>query len=176
MWAAWGDLWAFADPVSIDGQAKTIRINPDVAAITTIDIYSAWVRWAALYDQLKYLPAMRTVGLDTLPGGQFTGLFVFLMHGWQIVTDHNVTVDGILYHDDAGVPAFDIRPGGGVTNKVAALAYGVNTAGSTGPTAAGIAAELLAQLQATNIPVNVKQVNGVLIQGAGVAGNPMRPV
>jgi hypothetical protein len=66
------------------------------------------------------------------------------MNGWQVVADSTVTFDGIIYHDDDGVSPFVILPGGGVTNKVAALAYGVSTSGSTGPTAAEIAAAVAA--------------------------------
>ncbi len=137
MWQYWGDLWAQGDRVHLDGPARTLTIHPEVSSISTTELYSAWVRWASLYDHLKYLPAMRTVGNDALPGGQVTGLFVFLMSGWQIVIDHAVTVDGIIYHDDPISP-FVIRDGGGVTNKVAALAYGVSTSGVSGPTVSEI--------------------------------------
>jgi len=54
-------------------------------------------------------------------------------------------------------------------------AQGIATSGSTGPTAAAIAAELLAQLQATTIPVNVKQINSVTLAGTGTAGSEWGP-
>lgn len=38
-----------------------------------------------------------------------------------------------------------------------------------------IAAEVVAQLAAATIPVNVAQINGVAMAGAGVTGNPWRP-
>jgi len=174
MWQYWGDLWAQGDRVHLDGPARTLTIHPEVSSISTTELYSAWVRWASLYDHLKYLPAMRTVGNDALPGGQVTGLFVFLMSGWQIVIDHAVTVDGIIYHDDPISP-FVIRDGGGVTNKVAALAYGISTSGSTGPSASEIAAAVLATLQANAIPANMVQVKGQTISGAGSEADPWRP-
>lgn len=130
LWGAWGEEWAFEDKVSFDGPAKTITVHPLISDITTVDIYSAWVRWTSLYDNSKFTQALRTVGGDDIPGGQKTGLFVFLRNGWQIVIDHAVNVDGIIYHDDSGVSAFVIEPGGGVSNKVASLAYAYNTTGS----------------------------------------------
>ena len=45
----------------------------------------------------------------------------------------------------------------------------------TYPSAAEIAAAVVAALQATSIPVDVKKINSVTLTGAGVAGNPMRP-
>lgn len=44
------------------------------------------------------------------------------------------------------------------------------------PTADQIAAAVLAALQATTIPVNIKQVNDVTVQGAGTKLNPWQPV
>jgi len=139
MWKHWGDIWALGDHIHIDGPARRFVIHPEVNSISTIEIYSAWVRWVSLYDHLKYLPALRTVGNDILPENQVTGLFIFLMNGWQILIDHTVTLEGIIYHDDPISP-FLITDSGGITNKVAALAYGVNTSsGTTGPTAEQIA-------------------------------------
>ena len=46
----------------------------------------------------------------------------------------------------------------------------------TYPTAESIAAAVLAALQGTTIPVNIKQVNDVTVQGAGTKLNPWQPV
>jgi len=54
-------------------------------------------------------------------------------------------------------------------------AQGIATSGSTGPTAAAIAAELLAQLQATTIPVNMVAVKGQAINGSGSEADPWGP-
>lgn len=133
VWGTWGALWSFADPVQFDGVAKTITVNPEISEITTVEIYSSWVRWVSLYDHLKYQQAMRTVGGDALPGGQYSGVFLFLQNGWKIIIDHAVNIDGILYTDDGSSP-YIVLGGGGVVNKVAALAYAYNTAGVTVPT------------------------------------------
>lgn len=44
------------------------------------------------------------------------------------------------------------------------------------PTAADNSSAVLAALQATTIPVNIKQVNDVTVQGAGTKLNPWQPV
>ena len=46
----------------------------------------------------------------------------------------------------------------------------------SGPSAESIAAAVLAALQATTIPANIKQVNDVTVQGAGTKLNPWQPV
>ena len=47
--------------------------------------------------------------------------------------------------------------------------------GGSYPTAESIAAAVLAALQGTTIPVNIKQVNHVTLQGSGIPADPMRP-
>ena len=91
--------------------------------------------------------------------------------------DPNYTFDGDPYA--AGSPVWpiagDVRLGV-VYGPTGAEYIGTMTAGSgTYPTATEISAAMLATLNATTIPVNVKQVNGVTLQGAGVTGNSMRP-
>lgn len=44
------------------------------------------------------------------------------------------------------------------------------------PSAADIAAAVMAALNATTIPVNIKQVNSVPIKGSGVVGDTWGPV
>ena len=48
--------------------------------------------------------------------------------------------------------------------------------GGTYPTAESIAAAVVSALQGTTIPVNIKQVNDVTVQGAGTKLNPWQPV
>lgn len=47
---------------------------------------------------------------------------------------------------------------------------------NAGPSAADIAAAVLAALNATTIPVNIKQVNSTPIKGSGVVGDTWGPV
>jgi hypothetical protein len=50
------------------------------------------------------------------------------------------------------------------------------TSGGSTPTTEQIADAVLAALNGATIPVNIKKVNDVTIQGAGVPGNSMRPL
>lgn len=55
-------------------------------------------------------------------------------------------------------------------------AFSTTAVGGSGPSAESIAAAVLAALQGTTIPVNVKQVNSVTLQGSGIPSDPMRPL
>lgn len=139
IWDTYGELWEYDDPVHFDGPNRIIIVQPQVSIVNMQDIYSSWVRWSVLYDNLKFKPAMRYIGNDPIGGGQYSGLMFFLQNGWQIVISHAVSVEGIIYHDDPGISPYIILPGGGVVNKVASLAYAYNTAGVQVPTANEIA-------------------------------------
>jgi hypothetical protein len=52
----------------------------------------------------------------------------------------------------------------------------VSTSGSSGPTAAAIAAEVLAALQAVTIPVDVQKMNSADVIGVGSEADPWRGV
>lgn len=47
---------------------------------------------------------------------------------------------------------------------------------NAGPSASDIAAAVMAALNATTIPVNIKQVNSIPIKGSGVVGDTWGPV
>ena len=55
------------------------RIILDVASITAQEIYSRWVDWVALSDNIKYSPAFSAVGGDDLGGGIFIPPYYFLL-------------------------------------------------------------------------------------------------
>lgn len=127
IWNTWAQEWDFRERVTFNGVTRKITIFPEeTQASVKADIYSAWVRWHSINENGRFLHALRYVGGDPIGGGQYTAEIFFLMNGWQIVVDHNVQVDGIIYHDD-GLPVFEVLPGGGVVNKVAALAYAYTT-------------------------------------------------
>lgn len=68
-----------------------------------------------------------------------------------------------------------IEPVAGVyVERQTSAAYTTTAIGGSGPTAAEIASELLASLQATTIPVDAKRMNGALIAGNGTSGNLWR--
>lgn len=56
------------------------------------------------------------------------------------------------------------------------LHMNLNSITPGGFTTDGIASAVTSNLQATTIPVNIKQVNDVTVQGAGTKLNPWQPV
>ena len=60
--------------------------------------------------------------------------------------------------------------------RATSAAFSTTAVGGSGPSAESIAAAVLAALNATTIPVNIKQVNDVTVQGAGTKLNPWQPV
>ncbi len=54
-------------------------------------------------------------------------------------------------------------------------AQGISTSGSSGPTAAQVADEVMARLAATTIPVDVRKINAVAVEGSGVVGDEWGP-
>ncbi len=128
LWAAFGEQWNLNQKVNFDGVNKKIYVAPSVSLIDVkVDIYSQWKKWTQLYDNSKFLPAVRTIGGDPTGDGKFAGDMYFLMNGWQIVVDHMVNVEGILYHDDPISP-YLIEQGGGLIATVSSLAYAVESA------------------------------------------------
>lgn len=105
-----------------------------------------------------------------LGGGAFFHDVPFA-NGWQLKfpTAGNYTIIGNI--------GATLVPVAGVfvdRTKSAAFATVAGT-GSTGPSAADIASAVLAQLQATAIPVNMVQVKGQALTGSGAESDPWGP-
>ena len=166
--------------MSIVIDPATKRLILGSASVTAQAVYVAWVDWAATSDNAKYLPAFSAVGGDALGGGLFIPPYYFLRNGWRVrpmESNHNLTITGNLFVDGGGVPVvstlgtYQVN----VNYTVPVQAQGISTSGSTGPTAGEIASAVLAQLQATAIPVNMVQVKGQTLSGAGSEADPWGP-
>ncbi len=139
-------------PIAIDGATK--RIILDSASVTAAQIWSAWVDWHA--DNRQWPIAFQLVGGLALGGGLFIPPYFFLLSGWRVrpmEASHTLDLVGNLFVDGGGDPVVstlgDFRVL--VKNTVPVQAQGISTSGSTGPTAAEIAAAVMAQLNPTNI-------------------------
>lgn len=157
------------------------RIVLDSASVTAKSIYAAWVDWVALSDNSKYLPAFRTAGGDDLGGGLSIPPYYFLLNGWRVrpmEANQTLTIDGNLFVDGGGDPVVPTLGTFNVLIKsvVPVQAQGISTSGSSGPSAAQIAAEVLAALNATTIPVDTKKMNGAAVIGTGTVGDDWRGV
>jgi hypothetical protein len=100
--------------------------------------------------------------------------------GWRVrpmESSHNLTITGNLFVEGGGVPVvatlgtYQVN----VNYTVPVQAQGISTSGSTGPTAAEIAAAILAAAQITPIYSDIRKVNAVTVKGTGTTGDPWNP-
>ena len=202
-WAAWGEEWALAEPVSFDGRSRRIVVNTGVASLSIQTIYSAWKRWVQREQNAMYLPAMRATGGDPIPGG-ITGSTFFVVNDWKLCYDPNVVaVSGVLYSEDyataywsldalrpiypatvsslvnSAVSVQNVVTGTAMTAEQTANAVWQAAArtltSSLDPSASQIADAVLAQLLGSIIPANIKQVNDVTVTGTGQPHTPWGP-
>ncbi len=163
--------------VTFDAANKRIVVNPGVTSVTAQALYSRWKEWAQANSQ--YDAAFRVVGGDPIGGGLFVASYFFLINGWRVRPfegNHTLVIDGNLVVDGGGVPVVPTLGSFNVSTQftVPVQAQGISTSGSSGPTAADIAAALLAALQATTIPVDTRRMNGADVVGNGSEADPWR--
>jgi len=86
----------------------THRIVADAGVTTLVvqsGVYSAWVDWAMLTDNLKYEQAIRAVGGDTISATKDLGITYFLLNDWRIrpdEADYRLIIEGNIYTDPSG--------------------------------------------------------------------------
>lgn len=105
---SWGmneDLWSLYHKVTFDGINRLIIINDGQSSINIEqDIYSDWKEWSLTRDNLKWYPALRTVGGDPTIGGNKLGATFFTINNWQILINNNVTFNGNIFSDNFSSP------------------------------------------------------------------------
>ena len=153
--------------ISIDTANRVIE---STASITDLPAFHAALRdWEDSPDGAIHPVTHTWKAMD-----QGEGAFLYqadLINGWvlKFPTPGNYVITGNLKGN--------IIPVAGVyVERTRATAYTTTSVGGSGPSAESIAAAVLAALQATTIPVNIKQVNDVTVQGAGTKLNPWQPV
>ena len=163
--------------ITIDGPTK--RIILDSANVSAAEIWSAWVDWHPANSQWPL--AFQLVGGIALGGGLFIPPYFFLLSGWRVrpmEASHNLTITGNLFVEGGGVPVvqtlgtYQVN----VNYTVPVQAQGISTSGSTGPTAAEIAAAILAAAQITPIHSDMRKVKGQVLDGGGTEADPWGPV
>ena len=166
-------------PITFDPAAK--RVILDSASVTATELYSRSADWLALSDNAKYGAVFRQVGGDDLGGGLSIPPYFFLQGAWRVrpmEANHTLDLVGNLFVEGGGDPVVstlgDYRVL--VKNTVPVQAQGISTGGGSGPSAAAIAAEVLAALQATAIPVDLLKIKGQTLGGSGSSGDPWGPV
>lgn len=152
--------------MAITFDPSTKRIILDSANVSATEMYSRSADWLALSDNAKYGAVFRQVGGDDLGGGLFIPPYFFLQNTWRVrpmEANHNLTITGNLFVDGGGIPVvstlgtFQVN----VNYTVPVQAQGISTNGSTGPTAAEIAAEVLLQIEASLILAKESTVTAV---------------
>ena len=137
--------------MSITLNGATRRIILDSASVSAAQIWSAWVDWHETHQQWPL--AFQLVGGIALGGGLFIPPYFFLLNGWRVrpmEASHNLLIEGNLFVDGGGVPVvptlgtYQVN----VNYTVPVQAQGIATSGSTGPTAAEIAAAVRADIAA----------------------------
>jgi len=95
------DIWELRHKVLFDGINRVISINPTESLIDVkVDLFSDWKEWSLNRENLRFVPAFRSVGGDTTTSGNFLGSTYFTINNWQIATDHGVEFDGNMFSDD----------------------------------------------------------------------------
>ena len=163
--------------ITIDGATK--RIILDSASVTAAEIWTAWVDWHPSNTQWPL--AFSLIGGIPLGGGLFIPPYFFLLNGWRVrpmESNHNLTITGNLFVEGGGVPVvsttgtYQVN----VNYTVPVQAQGIATSGSAGPSAADIAAAILAAAQITPIHSDIRKVNNLSVNGSGTEGDPWGPV
>jgi hypothetical protein len=94
--------------MTFDGENKLIIIDYGVTTVDVLsDVYSRWKDWCIIEDNIKFLPALRTIGGDPTTGSNSVAPYFFLTNGWRIRPfegDHTLLVTGNLYVDGGGNP------------------------------------------------------------------------
>lgn len=173
---------------SINGATRRVYLNAAEAiggVLTfhpTTDLYGAYRALRAADESVRPFDAfMKAEGNLPKGGGKFTPRFTMLLAGTKIVIPTDVTevnITGELLTDDGSRP-FDVSQVTGpcIINYQPAEAEVIKVSASGNEySLAQIAAELLAALNATTIPADMRKTNGVEIIGDGTANNKFRSV
>lgn len=152
-------------PIVFDPAAK--RVILDSASVTATELYSRSADWLALSDNAKYGAVFRQVGGDDLGAGLSIPPYLFLQGDWRVrpmEANHNLQITGNLFVEGGGVPVvstlgtYQVN----VNYTVPVQAQGISTSGSTGPTAAEMAAAVRAELAAELAQITkVSKIHGV---------------
>lgn len=128
--------WELRHKVTIDGDSRTITVNPEVTELDIRnDVYSAVKEWYVMRDNAKFTFPIRTVGGDPTISGQFAGDIYFLINGWRLIINLNQTrVAGILFSDDFDTAYYNDGLGAIYPAVVSSTVNAVETGGGSGMT------------------------------------------
>lgn len=145
------------------------RVVSSDASILDLPAFHAALRDAEDDEAGAIHPVIHTWKSLDLGGGATFGQVDFI-NGWTL----RFPVPG-NYEIRGNLNATIVPTSGVYVERKTSAAYVTTAVGSTGPTVADIAAEVIARLMATVIPANAVQIKGQAINGAGTEADPWGP-
>jgi len=92
---------------TFDKYGKFIFVDESVPLIDLADMWSRFVDWFAIEENMKIKPAMKYSGFDAIPTG-FTGATFFVFNGWRVIYNTATTaITGVLYSEDYNTGYWD---------------------------------------------------------------------
>ena len=94
---------------TFDGLNKLILIDLGTIEFDVEELYSRWMDWVSIQDNIKFAQAIRYVGGDAVSDTKNLGITFFLINGWRIrpqEANHTLRVNGNLYTDPSGFSPF----------------------------------------------------------------------
>jgi hypothetical protein len=153
--------------ITIDWQNKLVL---STASIADIVAFKDTIRDYEDDDAGMLYPPIITYKRVDLGGGAY-------FHAVDAINGYQLKFPSAGNYEVEGNINMPIVPVAGVyveRKTSAAFATVAGTGGSTGPTAAEIADEIMSRLAATTIPVDAVKMNGATIAGDGTSGNLWR--
>lgn len=171
----------------IDGPTRRLYIDPLAAVSGTItlhpveDLYREYRGIRRTVESVRrHAPMLVAAGNVAKGGGKYTPRYAMLLDGAKLMIPAwvaKIIVTGEILTDDQTDP-FDTSMVAGaclIIYQPAEAEVIKVTASGNEYSLAEIAAEVIAGLNATTIPVDLKKINAVTVTGAGVADNKWRP-
>ena len=92
---------------TFDKYGKFIFVDEGTAIINLADMWSRFVDWFAIEENMKIKPAMKYSGFDVIPTG-FTGATFFVFNGWRVIYNTATTaINGVLFSEDYSTGYWD---------------------------------------------------------------------
>lgn len=131
---------------TFDGPNKRIygkdsAVIDGIFSFSIYELYSDWKRWLQEdSENLKYLPAFRTIGGDPIGGGAYVGFYLFMRNdlGWRGVPPNinntTIMIEGSFFGESPNLPVMEMIPGNTTSMIVnrSALSLGVSTTSTDG--------------------------------------------
>jgi len=156
--------------ITFNSTSKVITL--DSFNVTASEIWSRWIDWLVLSDNLKYLPAMSQIG-----GVAPVALYLYLENGWKVRPQEAnglTVVTGNLLVQGGGTP---FVPTNGSYASQVFLETPVSAQAIEVTSGSGLSTEEHNHLVNLNTEsVNITKVNGVNVDGEGSEENPWGPV